>query len=425
MPAQTNSPLPSFNRQFSPETLKTLADWQAKILGNPVAQRLTNNWKVLIMDTSTAISITGLAIATLSGASVAAGVAILFVSCASGVGSFYMRQFAALKSLETSVINLKATQQRLEELTRHYQKENAQLTRTRQQLQETNVALQGTNRDLQNTNQELQNTNTALRATNTDLQTTNQELQETNRQFGETQRRLESTAAGYEAQLQELRQSIEATQSAHRETIEGYQSELGTLRGTIEQMRRDAETHRFQFEREIEQLQGANRTYQGENLQLSRTNAELSELVETARSYASEISERLGLQQGELNGQLERLQAFLSELERNNNEVGQRMQLVAAVQSQLTQAQVELRRATEELTSTRILYATETAKLQGFTTSFRLLHSQFQSRISELGAITEQNQGEFARHLAELASQIELLKGERLLPPSPHASPRK
>jgi chromosome segregation ATPase len=131
------------------------------ICTNPLVDRVTSNWKVILMDCSTVIAVICCVATFFSGAPMmCAAFAVMAIS--SGISAFYMRRFSTLSDLETTAKGLKETKEKLEQITKDLERENKRLAETNLELQRTNEAFLQTNRELQTTNEAFQQTNARL-----------------------------------------------------------------------------------------------------------------------------------------------------------------------------------------------------------------------------------------------------------------------
>ena len=114
--------------------------WKSSICSHPLFERVSSNWKVMLMDASTIISISSLVITFLSGSAFLCSVFFL-VTVASGVGSFYMRQIAMMTSVEEAVSNLKNENSRLRDANNELNRNNSVFRENNQTLIQTNTRL--------------------------------------------------------------------------------------------------------------------------------------------------------------------------------------------------------------------------------------------------------------------------------------------
>jgi chromosome segregation ATPase len=106
--------------------------------------RVSDNWKVLLMDCSTIIAVTCFVTTFFLGYSVIC-VAFLVTAIASGVAAFYMRRFSTLQDLEDTAKGLKETKEKFEEIAKDLEKENRQLAESNRELQRNNTLFQQNN----------------------------------------------------------------------------------------------------------------------------------------------------------------------------------------------------------------------------------------------------------------------------------------
>ncbi len=147
------SMMPGFPSQF--ESVRTC------VCSTPLINRVTSNWKAILMDCSTIISITCLVVTFLNGSTFFCLIFSL-VAVSSAVGAFYMRRFEELQDLETTARGLRESKERFEALATNLERENNRLTQTNLELMRTNEAFRTTNRELQTTNEAFRTTNAQL-----------------------------------------------------------------------------------------------------------------------------------------------------------------------------------------------------------------------------------------------------------------------
>jgi chromosome segregation ATPase len=123
--------------------------------------RVTSNWKVILMDCSTIIAVGCCVLTLLNGSPIFCSVFAIF-AISSGISAFYMRRFSTLSDLETTAKGLEDTKEKLEKTAQDLEKENRRLTETNRDLQRTNEAFRMTNQELQTTNGAFRETNTHL-----------------------------------------------------------------------------------------------------------------------------------------------------------------------------------------------------------------------------------------------------------------------
>lgn len=196
----------------------------------PLIERVTTEWKVILMDCSTIMSISACAIALLMGAPLTAA-GFLMAAIASGVGSFYMRHFASLNDLTATAEGLKKTKEKLEGLAEQLKKENTRLSQTNRSLERNNLLFRENNQTLTRTNVRLTLQVNALRESAERIRT---ELT----QFGRENTQLSTHVHGLEESLRILDQQLLSS----RVLCEQIGNHLGdreqTLREQLEQLGR-------------------------------------------------------------------------------------------------------------------------------------------------------------------------------------------
>jgi chromosome segregation ATPase len=192
--------------------------------------RVSTNWKVLLMDTSTILAATACVITFLMGHSFI-WPAFLFTAAASGVAAFYMRRFATLQELERAIQELKETKERFEEIAKNLEGQNLQLAESNRQLQQNNAVFQQNNAMLQR-----QVTQLSLQVTQ--LRESAQKIRTEVARFGQENNLLHANVRGFNDNLRALDQQI-INSRALCEQIAGHLSshEVGLGR-QLEQLER-------------------------------------------------------------------------------------------------------------------------------------------------------------------------------------------
>jgi chromosome segregation ATPase len=132
-------------------------------------QRVTENWKVILMDCSTIISVSSFVISFLTGAPLLCS-AFAIAAIASGVAAFYMRKFSALSDLEKTAQGLQISKEKLERIAGTLEKENKRLTESNRELQRNIESFRTNNQTLIQTNTQLTRQVTELTLQITQLQ---------------------------------------------------------------------------------------------------------------------------------------------------------------------------------------------------------------------------------------------------------------
>lgn len=246
---QINSYFPRFD-------FTSLQNWKGPIWSNPLIDRVTSNWKVILMDCSTIIAVSACVITFLTSSTmVCAAFAITAVAC--GVSAFYMRRFATLSELEDTVRDLTQTKQRLERVAQNLERENDRLARTSHELQLTNESFRATNRDLQATNEAIRQTNdrltqqvTLLTLQVTQLRESAQRIKEEVVRFQQQNAHLHTNIQGFNQSLRVLDQQILASRSLCEQISnhlssqrQGFSQQLEQLGNYLAELRADNRVH--------------------------------------------------------------------------------------------------------------------------------------------------------------------------------------
>ncbi len=139
---------------FSKCPFPTFDPFKSNICSHPLIERVTSNWKVMLMDCSTIVAVTCFVVTFFTGSSILCA-AFAVGALASGVGAFYMRQFSTLSDLEDTARGLKETKEKLEGIAQNLEKENDRLTASNRELERNNAVFQQSNQNLIQTNTRL------------------------------------------------------------------------------------------------------------------------------------------------------------------------------------------------------------------------------------------------------------------------------
>lgn len=107
--------------------------WIHEVHTHPLFERVTKNWKTILMDFSTIVSVTSFAVAFFTSSAFVCS-AFLVAAVASGVGSFYMRQFSAISDLESVASQLRNENNELHQNNATFQTQNQNLLQTNARL---------------------------------------------------------------------------------------------------------------------------------------------------------------------------------------------------------------------------------------------------------------------------------------------------
>lgn len=201
------SPNPSIEDLFSNCPLKEFEDYKTYIVSHPLYDRVTNNWKIILMDCSTAIAIIGF-VATFFMGSALVCTAFLFTAVASGVGSFYMRQFSTLSDLENTAKDLRETKEKFEGIAKDLEKENQRLCESNRQLEQNNAVYRENNQTLIQTNGRLNNQVTQLTLQVTQLRESADKIRSEVVRFQQQNSHLHTNVRGFDESLRTLDQQI-------------------------------------------------------------------------------------------------------------------------------------------------------------------------------------------------------------------------
>lgn len=146
-----------------------LEPWKSRICSHPLFQRVTANWKIILMDCSTIICISSVVITLLSAQPFFCA-AFAVAAVASGVSAFYLRRFSTLADLELTAQGLKLSKEKLEKVANSFEKENNRLKESNQELQRNNDTFRANNQILSQTNTRLTGQVAALTLQITQLQ---------------------------------------------------------------------------------------------------------------------------------------------------------------------------------------------------------------------------------------------------------------
>ncbi len=242
-----------FSSQFQCPQLQKCKSY---ICTNPLMDRVTNNWKVILMDCSTIIAVGCCAIAFFTSSTMLCAVFAL-MAISSGVSAFYMRRFSLLNDLEATAKGLRESKEKLEQLTKNLEGENNRLAETNRDLQRTNQAFLQTNRDLQTTNEAFRQTNTRLTTQVTQLTLQVTQLRESAERirtemlrFQQENSHLHNNVQGLDQSLRVLDQQILASRGLCEQITnhlttqqQGLGEQLNQLRQYLSELRAENRVH--------------------------------------------------------------------------------------------------------------------------------------------------------------------------------------
>lgn len=326
----SNGCVPQFS--FSP-----FENCKSCICSHPLVNRVTNNWKIILVDCSTIIAISCFVITFFNGSAIFCSVfAVMAIS--SGISAFYMRRFSTLRDLEATAKGLKETKERLETITSNLEKENQRLADTNRELQSTNESFRATNRELQTTNEAFRQTNAHLTSQVAQLTLQVTQLRESAERirsevvhFQQENSHLQNNVQGFDQSLRILDQQILASQalcsqiSNHLSSQQqGLGEQLGQLGQYLAELRAENRVHeriqeldllRQQIQQAVGQLHSLQLQYATERANFQAIHSALVQLrnqfdiaiqdaVSSMQSNNRELRENLTANQQQLDNHL-------------------------------------------------------------------------------------------------------------------------
>jgi predicted nucleic acid-binding Zn-ribbon protein len=219
----------SFATSMTPKLPSQVEKIKECICTNSLVNRVTTNWRIILMDSSTIIASTCVFI-TFAQSMTLICAAFTVLALTSGVGSFYMRRFEELRDVEETARDLRATKERFEVLAGTLERENRQLSATNQQLLQTNEAFRQTNRDFLTTNRSLTQQVASLTLQVTQLRESATRIRDEVQRFQQQNTSLQTTAVDFGQSLRALDQQIETSRALCGEItqhLSTQQSEVG------------------------------------------------------------------------------------------------------------------------------------------------------------------------------------------------------
>ncbi len=198
-------------------------DCTSCICSYPLLEKISTNWKEILMDASTIVCTTCLALSFFTGATFYSA-AFFIASIASAIGSFYMRQIALMTDLETTAKNLRG--------------ENNRLHTINDQLVQNNTAYRENNQTLTQTNQRLDNQVTQLSLHNTQLRESAERIRSEMLVFQQENIHLHTNVKGFDNSLRVLDQQIGNSKSLCEQIanhLQNQQQGLGQQLETLSQ----------------------------------------------------------------------------------------------------------------------------------------------------------------------------------------------
>lgn len=167
--------------------------WKSSICSHPLFERVTSNWKVILMDVSTIVSISSFVITFLMGSSFLCS-AFFIVSIASGVSAFYMRQISKMADLE--------------DVTSHLRNENSRYREANSELNRNNAVYRENNQTLLQNNARLSNQVAQLSLHVTQLKESAENIRSQVVRFQQENTHLHNHVNGFDSSLRLLDQQI-------------------------------------------------------------------------------------------------------------------------------------------------------------------------------------------------------------------------
>ncbi len=353
---EAGSPINQMRNHFTNQLCPQFEKFKSCISNHHLANRVPNNWKVILSDCSTILAIS-CCVATFFSSSFILCSAFAVMAISSGVGSFYMRNFSTFpEKLETAAKKVKETTDNLEKVAIGLREENNRISQTNRELQRTNEALSANNQEYRANNGILHTENETFRQTNTRL--TSQVTQLT----------LQAT------QLRESAQQIKAD-------MVRFQQENSHLHNNVEG-----------FDRSLHSL---------------------DQQILASRALCDQITNHLNTQQEGLGQQLDHLRQYLADL-RAENRVHERIQELGTLQQQIQQSTTQLHNLQIEYATERANFqAIHEALVQlrnQFDTAIRDAVSGFQSNNQQFRDNLSANQQQFRDNLDGLSAERERVR---------------
>lgn len=232
------------NGIFSPiETCKNY------ICTNSLIGRVSANWKVLLMDCSTILSITCFVISFLTGSTLVCS-AFFLLSIASGISAFYMRQFSILPELANTAKDLRETKEKFDNIAASLRNENSRLSAANRDLTKNNTLFRENNQNLTQTNARLNQQVTQLTLQVTGLRESAEKIRSEMVRFQQENGHLHAHVSGFNESLRTLDGQILSSR-ALCEQIVGHLSsqhqelgeQLGQLGRYLSDLRADNRVH--------------------------------------------------------------------------------------------------------------------------------------------------------------------------------------
>lgn len=357
-------PISPMIREFA-----TFSPYLFPICNHPVVQEIKKKWKVIVMDCATALAVAAFVIAFFKS-SLLVTFGFGFLAGTSIIGSFYMRRFNNLQSLEQnlqtleqSVVGLQKSENRFRVLAKDYKIQNQHLAQTSDALKKTQVELQAENNKLHQTSQALKNTQLALECENKKLHQTSQALKRTQLAMQLENKKLQQTNQQLAEQTSRL--TLQVTQL----------TECGQR---IQQEVRLLTTNNVQF---------------GENNEVFRRNlALLDKELFISQNLSTRIASDLGSHGKQLNEQVNELKGYLAEL-RAENGVKEKIEQLGVLQDQMKERHLELNNLRNEFHNIQLQYREESARFEAVHQALVQLRQEWERGIqSAIQDFSSQNQ---------------------------------
>lgn len=200
------------------------------ILSNPLINRVTSNWKVLLMDCATVVAISCMFWTYINGLTVLCS-AFTVISVAAAASSFYIRRFEAFQNLENTTRDLQETRQRLEVQVTNLHQETNRLNQANHTLEESNNTYRANNNQLTQQVAALRLQCTSLSQSAETIRDQVGTLRGQLQTFGEENTHLRD----HVGQLVGSLESLEGRLSASRELNREVETHLGSLQEDLRQ----------------------------------------------------------------------------------------------------------------------------------------------------------------------------------------------
>ncbi len=173
---------------------------------HPLLGKITNNWKIILMDCSAIVATACLAIAFFSGSPFSIPFLILSVSLL--ISARQMRQISSLTDLRDTASDLKKTKDKIESAAKDLKKENDRLAKSNRELEQNNARFHENNQRLTLTNNRLQQQVTQLTLQVTQLRESAEKIRSEVVRFQQENNQLNTHVRGFDESLRILDQQL-------------------------------------------------------------------------------------------------------------------------------------------------------------------------------------------------------------------------